>query len=48
MVMHFKAASPVILTKTEDPDVNVLMTTIFLVIRTTFLVDEKPHRNKMQ
>lgn len=46
--MHFDVISPVILTKTEDPDINVLITITFVVIRSTFLVDEKAHTNKMQ
>lgn len=48
MEVHFKATSPVILTKSEDPDTNVLITAAFMVIRSTFLVDERPQRNKVK
>lgn len=45
--MHFKATCPVILTENEDPDTNVLITVAFMVIRSTFLVDKRPHTNKI-
>lgn len=46
--MHFKTISSVILTKTEDPDISVLITTSFVVIKSTFFIDEKAHTIKMQ
>lgn len=46
--MYFRATCPVILRKSEDLDINVFITVAFVVIRMKDMVDERPHRNKMQ